>query len=216
VALSVLQGEINAQVAANGLSFTALPTAASTALPEYFEARAEALDAAVDVFIGQINVAYPGALTVLPTAPSSSDPTTIESREDARIAALAAFAEECNYLIKVDAAQFDGTNDHMARGAGLTGAADSKKGIISAWVRLDVVTAGYIFGGFTTLGGSAPRVEVSFNRLLGNKFGIECLTPTNTVAMEVTSVSTYAASGTWLHILFVMGWGDWRSHPVYQ
>ena len=34
-------------------------------------------------------------------------------------------------------AKFDGTNDYMARGAGLTGASDGKQGTISFWIRVD-------------------------------------------------------------------------------
>ena len=36
-------------------------------------------------------------------------------------------------LLKVDSADFDATNDYMTRGAGLTGAGDSKTGIASWW-----------------------------------------------------------------------------------
>jgi hypothetical protein len=39
----------------------------------------------------------------------------------------------------VDAADFDGTNDYMARGANLTGIADSKTGIMSVWFKLDTL-----------------------------------------------------------------------------
>lgn len=37
----------------------------------------------------------------------------------------------------VDGADFDGTNDYMTRGAGLTGAVDTKTGILSIWLRID-------------------------------------------------------------------------------
>lgn len=40
-------------------------------------------------------------------------------------------------LIVVDSADFDGTADSMARGAGLTNAADGKKGTLSFWFRVD-------------------------------------------------------------------------------
>lgn len=40
-------------------------------------------------------------------------------------------------LIVCDSADFDGTNDYMTRGSDLTNNADSKSGILSAWVRKD-------------------------------------------------------------------------------
>lgn len=57
----------------------------------------------------------------------------------------------------VGSALFDGTNDYMTRGAGLTGAADSKSGIFSCWVSL-TGDSGRILGGVTTLGGSVERI----------------------------------------------------------
>jgi hypothetical protein len=40
-------------------------------------------------------------------------------------------------FIAVDAADFDGTNDYMSRGAALTGLSSGKSGIVSLWFRID-------------------------------------------------------------------------------
>jgi len=60
--------------------------------------------------------------------------------------------------IVVDAADFDGTNDYMTRGAGLTGAADSKLLTQVIWFRLDGTAGNNRFiHGATTVGGGTSR-----------------------------------------------------------
>lgn len=46
-----------------------------------------------------------------------------------------------------DAADFDGTNDYLVRGAGLTGVADSKLGILSVWLYKEVNSTGFFLSG---------------------------------------------------------------------
>lgn len=107
-------------------------------------------------------------------------------------------------LIGCDSADFDGTNDFMTRGAGLTGASDSKSGIVSAWVRLDGgdgTTMGCV-NLVTTLGGGTARI--SFLRTAGNVFRMAGTNSAGTVILAMNSNTAYTASSTWLHVL--MSW----------
>jgi hypothetical protein len=94
----------------------------------------------------------------------------------------------------VNAVDFDGTNDFLTRGAGLTGAADALTGIFSAWVRLD--------GGdgaarviFTS---AAAGVVITVNT--GNKF-LFTFTDVNTDDFSFQTVNAYTAGATWRHVL---------------
>ena len=101
--------------------------------------------------------------------------------------------------VTCDAADFDGTNDYMTRGAELTGLVDGKSGILSYWVRLD--------------GGNATRLNVLMNGIYTTcRFRSERLpnnlldnllvdTSGNNVVSADSSPTTYTSSTTWLHIL---------------
>lgn len=94
------------------------------------------------------------------------------------------------------AVKFDGTNDYMTRGAGLTGAADSKKGIISFWFRRDVDTgaAEQILNGTTTVGGALDIFNCEINP---DAVRIVC------TGLSISS-STIPTSQKWRH--FVASW----------
>jgi len=104
-------------------------------------------------------------------------------------------------LTQVDAADFDGINDYMTRGASLTGAADSKKGIFSAWIRLDGGdgTAKEVLANSTTVGGFTMRFQVL--RTVGNKFQITGVNEAAATILLMDTAATYTASATWLHLL---------------
>lgn len=102
----------------------------------------------------------------------------------------------------VDSADFDGTNDYMVLGAGLTGAADSKSGIFSCWVRLDGGNAAEmeICNGVTLLGGSFRRFTA--RRMSTNVFNVLCNRASDgTAAMQISTSGTYTSAATWLHVL---------------
>lgn len=92
----------------------------------------------------------------------------------------------------VNAVDFDGSNDGLSRGAGFTGAADSRTGIISFWFRLD--------GG----DGSEQAIfrssdgGVNIYRNTTNRFHI-FLGGGGT--FEFRTTNTYTASATWRHFL---------------
>ena len=102
-------------------------------------------------------------------------------------------------LIKCDAADFDGTNDYMLRGGDLTGSADGKKGLLSAWIRLDGGdgVAKAILGN----GGGSSFLGLQILRLSTNKFSIICRNSGLTQILNLASVSTYVASVAWIHVL---------------
>ena len=111
-------------------------------------------------------------------------------------------------LAIVDAADFDGTNDSMARGGGLTGAADSKLGIFSAWLRLD---GGDGASQYLIEGSNAAAVL----RASDNKFQIIMTSPAPATVLNIKTVNTYLASSTWLHILSSWDMGTVGARHLY-
>ena len=98
-------------------------------------------------------------------------------------------------------ADFDGTNDYMTRGAGLTGAADSKTGILSLWIRKDGGdgAAQRVLSSATTAAGATERAAVGW--AADNTFVIEFYDNAGAVAVNMATTSTFTASATWFHIL---------------
>lgn len=101
---------------------------------------------------------------------------------------------------KIDSADFDGVNDHMARGANLTGIANSKSGIFSAWVRFDAGT------GLQAILSDGVSLEMNINVLRfasedGSLIRVYCFDGSGTDAVAIVSATGYTASATWRHIL---------------
>lgn len=101
-------------------------------------------------------------------------------------------------LSVVDSADFDGTADYMLRGAGLTGAADSKSGILSVWVRIDAGD-GTVLRIFESTGNSVLLLRRSTN-----VFALGAENAAGTEILLLVSDTTYTAAATWLHVL--MSW----------
>lgn len=104
-------------------------------------------------------------------------------------------------LIAVESADFDGTNDYMTRGAGLTGAANSKTGIFSGWIRLDGGDASTlsILHGTDSVGGSTIRFLVS--RAVNNLLYVQATNAAASNILIIHTSNTYTSSATWLHML---------------
>lgn len=102
-------------------------------------------------------------------------------------------------LAVVDAADFDGTNDYMTRGAGLTGAVDSKKGLLSFWYRQDATPVlAQILSSSTTTGGSIDINKANDGYvyiILRNAAG------TTVLYMRQGDSASFGAGATWYHIL---------------
>lgn len=114
-----------------------------------------------------------------------------------------------NPMRVVDAADFDGTNDYMLKTTEFTGLSDSKKGIISIWIRKDGgdATAMRIFSNANGAS-SSTRCEVTHN---GSSFGTDntfAIKLRNSSAYDDTAnilymetLNTYTAGASWIHIL---------------
>lgn len=100
-----------------------------------------------------------------------------------------------NPLIIADAADFDGTNDWMARGAGLTGASDSKTGIFSCWARLDVDQLSVI------LRNSNARVSIDWNNSPSTELSIALKNSAGTTVLVMITTAGSGAGATWHHFL---------------
>jgi hypothetical protein len=95
-------------------------------------------------------------------------------------------------------ADFDGTNDYLTRGAGLTGAADSKLLTISLWLYIDAGTGGRLIASATTVGGGAAGTRA----VLGagtTSFNLNGLNSAGTMILSLASSSLTV--GVWHHIM---------------
>src|SRR3990167_920005 len=100
-------------------------------------------------------------------------------------------------LIVVDSADFDGTNDYMTRGSGLTGAEDSATGILVVWLRIDGGdgTVRRFFNGLGSVGGSIRGSRWSLTA--GNLFLVSLFDTSNSIVYQMSSSGTYTAGATW-------------------
>jgi hypothetical protein len=100
-------------------------------------------------------------------------------------------------LIGCESADFDGTNDYMLRGAGLTGAADSKSGILSLWARFD--------GGDGSQLNFMSQTVANAVLVARAASGAIAIQGTNSVPTIILSIGTtgtgYVEGATWYHIL---------------
>ncbi len=93
-----------------------------------------------------------------------------------------------------NAVHFDGTNDFLTRGAGLTGAADVKLGVLSCWVK-NAAGGGQQLVRFETGGSARLDFLITGVDLLNMKLN----NPINTLIMSV--VSNIVIGDSWTHIL---------------
>lgn len=96
----------------------------------------------------------------------------------------------------LNAVQFDGTNDYLVRGAGLTGAADTKVGIMSVW--LDMAGGD---GSVHTIFRDDINGLIQITRTTGNKLSLRLVDPTITiVSLELVTTTNIVAASGWQHI----------------
>lgn len=96
----------------------------------------------------------------------------------------------------VDAAVFDGTNDFMSRGAGLTGAADSKVATISFWISFNGGD-----GALQTIFRDDAGIGMNLERTAANKIHMKCLDSAGTTTVaEVTSTTSVVIASGWTHV----------------
>lgn len=96
-----------------------------------------------------------------------------------------------------DAADFDGTNDNMTRGAALDGAADSETGILSVWVRFD--------GGNGTqmriLSANPAGTGGFFEKQAANTMQLLISNVVGVAGVQFVSNGAYTAGATWYNFL---------------
>ena len=97
-----------------------------------------------------------------------------------------------------ESADFDGSADYMTRGAGLTGAADSKSGILSAWLRIDGSSSS---SQYTVLGSQSQRFAF-FRSATSTLLAVTGYSTTGTNILNIQTSATHTNSATWLHCLF--------------
>lgn len=111
----------------------------------------------------------------------------------------------------IDAADFDGTNDWMTRGAALTGAADSKRVSFSFWLAKDNVgTIGRIFSSGTAIGNTRFR----FDTTAANLIQIVGKNAANTTILDVSS-SAHSVASAWIHVLGSFDLADTAKRHLY-
>ncbi len=96
-----------------------------------------------------------------------------------------------------NAVDFDGANDWLTRGADLSGNADGKKGIFSAWLRLD----GGDGANLVIEEGGAQLSRPIIFRNTADVFQIQHKNTSGVVKLDLKSTTAYIASSTWRHLL---------------
>ncbi len=114
------------------------------------------------------------------------------------VGALTTCADSASDPFSVNAVNFDGTNDYLSRGGGLTGAADSKTGILSVWVKRGVDSVTHTLWSLRVAAGG----EASFISLLStNTLFLLMRNTSNVNILNVKSVGSIVAADGWTHIL---------------
>lgn len=112
-------------------------------------------------------------------------------------------------------ADFDGVNDWMTRGAGLTGAADSKLLTFAAWVRADAVgTNRRIFSATNTLGGGVGAERCAVNHDTASTFKVVGYNAAGSVILNV-GTGGYGSAGVWLGLIGSFDLADTAKRHLY-
>ncbi|HND55547.1 MAG TPA: hypothetical protein PLV92_24200, partial [Pirellulaceae bacterium] len=98
------------------------------------------------------------------------------------------------------AAEFDGSNDYLARGADLTGVSDGNAGTVSFWIKLNGGDSAIQV--VTSSNGTAATARFQVNRHSTNAFRVRARNAAGTVILDFfTSSTSYTAGATWRHII---------------
>ena len=91
---------------------------------------------------------------------------------------------------------FDGTNDYLTRGGGLTGASDGEFLTFSCWFKLKGGN-----GATQRFFRSDTDIFVDVNRSTDNKIYLSCYNSSPTQLIQMASTKTYTADGQWHHLM---------------
>lgn len=116
---------------------------------------------------------------------------------------VAPCAARLGFVDSSKGATFDGTTDYLTRGAGLTGAADSKLLTFSGWFKWDgAVEGGRVVASVTTVGGATQRTRVHFDSTPGsNRFSVSGYNAAGAQILAAGAAQIPVA-GRWCHYLF--------------
>ena len=114
----------------------------------------------------------------------------------------------------VDAADFDGTNDYVTRGAGLTGAADSKLFTFMQWFRMDAADGTQL----TILNGSTAGAFTGMKitrQGADNKFRVLGRNAAGTNIVNISTTTAYTQSATWKCLMGSFDLADTAKRHLY-
>lgn len=95
-------------------------------------------------------------------------------------------------------ANFDGTNDHLTRGAGLTSVVDGKSGLLSFWLNI----AGSDGADHTIIANTAALGQKFYcARSAANKINLVCTDVSNNFDFVLNSSTSVIGSSGWVHVL---------------
>lgn len=115
-----------------------------------------------------------------------------------------------------DSADFDHTNDYMTRGAGLTGAADSKLATFVLWFRKDGsnATQQRLFGCTTTVAGGTNRGFRS-SITAANKIDVVAENSSGTTILSLITSGTFSAGAAWHCVMCSVDLSDSAKRHLY-
>lgn len=107
---------------------------------------------------------------------------------------LTGFGAGGGAAFRANAVRFDGSNDYLTRGAGLTGAVDNKQGLISFWFKF--------MGGDgvkqTLFNSTSDHIDISKDT--DNKIYFLFKRADGDKSVEINTTSAYTADGNWHHL----------------
>jgi hypothetical protein len=116
---------------------------------------------------------------------------------------------------RANAVAFDGVNDYLTRGAGLTGAADSKMFTFSAWLKTNADGVAYEwFNALTTVGGSTALFRVV--KQTSDRIALIGANSAQVTIVELRSaIDSVEAADGWVHILASCDLADTAKRHLY-
>jgi hypothetical protein len=116
------------------------------------------------------------------------------------------------------AASFDGTNDYMTRGAGLTSAVDGKLLTLSFWLRKqgsDGVTE-RVVAGFGAVGASSANIFTRCAKQSTNAMALVGENAAGTVILNIaSSANTFEVADGWVHFIASVDLTDTAKRHIY-
>ena len=107
---------------------------------------------------------------------------------------------------------FDGTNDYLTRGAGLTDAADSKLLTVSFWFKSTSATQGEII---RAVSGTSQRFVIRYDGGTTDLFRLIFYSGATVVCHMTTGAGITISDGAWHHLCFSIDLADTSKRHIY-